>query len=356
MRRMSKRVGIIGRESGACSLGMMARIGNVLMDNVANLQRSELREDRRITRDMEGTAGPNLADLKDRYNLQRLAYFRTSSLPAPHWPRAMDRKANRELIARLRTDLDCFGEVEQAALINHGYETADIYIRKYVCGYGKSCGASKAPDFSKCRGSKSNPPPFPPCGSRSCPAPFVLPIDETADPERVEKILSAGAHRAFRAIRLFRWGEPPAWLSLSFTLAIIGVSAWLASGVHWYVRSIIAWVADRAADYLDSLGLNHKFGWVDHAVNLGLLILVGVILIALYTGWKWMLNKWKLKFPRVFRPCLFFLKWARSFAANILWLLGLTPLWIALAGSMIAWISYVFYGLPFLGMTRIDKK
>ena len=41
-------------------------------------------------------------------------------------------KLNREELARIRTDLDGFGDIEIAALVNSGYDIADRYIREYL--------------------------------------------------------------------------------------------------------------------------------------------------------------------------------------------------------------------------------
>lgn len=92
---------------------------------------------------------------------------------------------------------------------------------------------------------------------------------------------------------------------------------------------------------------------MDYAVPVGLVILVAILalLIAAW-GWPALMERLKRRHPRVTRKFLFAVKWVRSYLGNLLWLLGGTPLWIALGGAALAWVSYIFYNLPFLSKTR----
>lgn len=169
-------------------LGMSARISSILMDDVAGLQRAGLRERRRISRGIAGvqTHNARLAELQTAYQLDGLAFLHISSPPldGPGLALTLDRDA----LARLRTDLDAFGEIEVAALVSHGYDTADRYIRRYL-------GNSPYADLAYWQ-----------------PA-TVLPLPLAAPANRVQRILLVGRSRFFRALKL---GAPASWL---FTVA-----------------------------------------------------------------------------------------------------------------------------------------
>jgi len=175
-------------------LRMSARITNTMMDNVAELQRTLLRQRRRVSDAIDGVAGPpSLTQLQTAYDLRGLAFFHIDSraLPGPGLGLNLDHDA----LARIRTDLDAFGAVEIAALVNHGYDTADRYIRKYL-----------------------SQPPF--VNAHWVPA-TAAPLPLVPPPEWVQRVLRAGHSRFFRALKLL------APVSLLFTAVVL-----LAAIVH----------------------------------------------------------------------------------------------------------------------------
>jgi hypothetical protein len=306
-------------------LGMSGRIVGILMDDLGEAQRAGLRERRRVTRAIAGLApgSEHLARLQTSYELAGLAYFHIDSPPLPGSQLNENLGPTRgETLARLRTDLDAFGEIEVAALVNHGYETADLYLRKYL-------GDSPYAD---------------PGGWMPASAP---PIPLLAGPDRIRKTLSVGRSRFFRALKL---GAPISWV---FTLAVLAVVVWGTWDMRLSVHAAMAWLATRGEGWVQGIIPWFGPGWTERAVRVGAAILVlmaaGVIATV---AWPRMIRRFGNRFPGVIRKVIFVVKWARSYAQNLLWLLGGAPIWMALLGSAAAWISHVFYHRPFLARTR----
>ncbi len=303
-------------------LGMGGRIISILMEDVADLQRATLRVGRRIQRAIEGEEkpSPQLDELAAWYGLQGLAYFHIDSpaVDGPGFPSGLD----PETVARIRTDLDAFGDVEIAALVNHGYETADQYLRKYL-------DASPYKDPERWR------------------LPADLPLPLKARPARVQRILGVGGGRFFRALKLLC---PVSWI---FTLLVVGGVIWMTWDIRLSAADVIAWLADwlmtSARGAVPWLGA----GWTSYRVGVGAAILVAIGACWIATVlWPRAIAFLKDRCPRALRRFASAAKWVRSCALNALWLLGGAPLWIALGGAAFAWISYLFYHLPFLHATR----
>lgn len=302
-------------------LGMSARISSVLMDDVAGLQRTALGERRRVSRAVVGMkGGTDLDQLQASYDLCGLVYFHinSTSLPGSGLPLTLDRNS----VARLRTDLDGFGEVEIAALVNHGYDTADRYLRKYLSGSPYVNGNYWYP-------------------TSDSPVPLV------AAPKRIQWILTVGRSRFFRALKL---GAPVSWI---FTLLVLGLIVWETWGVRLSVSDVITWLANQTIEWVEGLLPWLAPGWGNYAASVGAAILVAIAagLIA-KEFWPRLIGRFRYRYPRVARKVIFTVKWLRSFATNLLWLLGGAPVWIALVGSAAAWISYIFFYLPFRCKTR----
>jgi len=302
-------------------VGMSARISNILMDDVAGLQRAALRFRRRVGRAIPEVAeGDALQELRHMYGLEGLAFFRINSIP-PAVP-GLEVEADREVLARIRTDLDAFGDVEIAALVNHGYNTADHYIRRYM-----ATSPYHNPKYWQ-----------PPTGQ---PIPLVVPGTRT------RRILLAARSRFFRALKL---GAP---LSLIFTVAALGGFIWQTLDVRVSVRDMITWLADRATDWVQGVIPWLGEEWVNYTLSVGLAIPAAFLTVFMAKKvWPSLIARFRYRYPRVARKFVFVVKWVRSLWLNVLWLLGGAPLWIAFGGAAIAWVSYLFYSLPFLAKTR----
>jgi predicted acylesterase/phospholipase RssA len=302
-------------------IGMSGRIVSILMDDVAEHQLGALRDCLRVTRALERIAeGAELGDIRSSYELRGLSVFRINS-KLPDGP-GLTESFDCEVLARMRTDLDVFGDVEIAALENHGYNLADRYLRKHLC------------DSSYVKPAYWHP---------ATAAPFPL----AASDQRIKSVLVAGQSRFFRSLRL---NSPVSWI---FTLACCGVLVWKTWHLRLSLRDVVGWADERALAWIESQVPMAEPGWTSTAVGVGAaLIILAVVVWALVMLKPHLAARAKSQYPKPIRWLLFVLKWFRSYVNNVLWLFGGAPLWIALGAAGVAWISYIFYDLPFLASTR----
>jgi len=306
-------------------VGMLTRILNGLWDEVGDLQRRGLRERRRVSRGIaQGTGtGPDWQEVLNLYQLLGLSFFHVSS-PDPGRVEGLQVDLDRDAVAQLRTDLDAFGDVEIAVLVNRGYDAGDRFLRAFL--------AQSA--FS---------------GDRAYwTVPNRVPMSLPADPGQTRRVLKAGQYRFGRSLLL---GSGISW---AFTLAAVAALMWgtwrvpfsIQSAVEWIANHVIAWI--RSTPYVGP--------WlVQQTLPLGaVLLLVAAMVLVARSLWPRMIATLRQRYPRIIRPALSGAKWARGISWNLLWVLGGTPLWIALGGAGIAWVSFLFYSLPFLRRTRVD--
>jgi hypothetical protein len=181
------------QRTNASRLRMAGRIVSILREVGADVQRESLRERRRVSRaidravpcdpSMRSTTEQQLADFHRTRRLDQLAFFHISSprLPLAVGPPPVETGIDGEGLARIRTDLDSFGEIEIALLVNHGYDTADRYVRAYM--------------------------------PRLVPGPVVPPQlpKPVVPPEVASRVVRAGRSRFYRSIRLLPiWPAPRA--------------------------------------------------------------------------------------------------------------------------------------------------
>jgi len=327
--------------------GMLGRIANVLMDDVANQQHTALRQRWQVSDALTSAPGgvPAIDQLKEFYKLTQLGFFRIDSPdPEPAWEPSLC--LSREAVARLRTDLDAFGDVEIAALVNSGYERAAKFLRSYFTDRAYA----NSPYWSS-------------------PLKFPMPVP-TTDSEKswAERVLAVGANRFFRSLPLW---SIPSWI---FTLAILAALITLTLGVPVSLQALIRGGAGQIVAYLETpvpqapwwlVPLNYITQWirplnrftywlVTSTFPLGKVI-VAIILAGLVAsvGWPRLIAGLQDKWPRATRACITFFKYARAASMNLLWLAALAPFWIALAGCVAGWVSYLFYTKPFLSRTSL---
>ena len=291
-------------------IGMVGRISSILMNAVAEQQRGGLRERNRVTDELQGAnCAPPLAELRARYQVQELAYFHIGSPPLDP-----ARAGIQETLSRLRTDLDAFGDVEAAALINHGYETTDEYLSAFF----KSAGVYPIPTV-----------------------PLTPPVALSLG-VRERRILQIGRYSFFRALRL---NALPTILVTILFIALLSTDAafswsglghlmgWLDVSLLFVIRFASHWVGRfwAALSSLEKAGL----------VAGGLLLVIGSLMV---------------RARRPSRRASPIVGWGRRWGGNGLWLLGLAPVWIAIVGSVAAWMSYWFNGRPFLSKTKLTDR
>lgn len=185
-------------------LALALRLTLILRTVLGQRQREALREYRRARRD-SGSDDLDVAEGADGagLRLRSLAYFHIQSPPVTvEGP--VETGLDRHLLARLRTDLDAFSEVERNALINHGYAVADAYVRRYLAVF--------KPERTDAHWRLEGAPEAPPR------PPHDLVLDEAARRE-----LRVGRNRFFRPLLL---GRPASWAFLVLTTWLVGVFGW----------------------------------------------------------------------------------------------------------------------------------
>jgi predicted acylesterase/phospholipase RssA len=318
-------------------LGMMGRVTSILMADVGWKQQDNLdarhKVSQQITEYLEKTPQPGdgWREFHAGRELYGLASFHISSDPiaVENEPSPIEPPIDRKELAKIRTDLDGFGEVEVAALVDHGYLMADRYVRRNFTD-----SPYRNDEFWKEK------PELP---------------DRLAVGEREKKIVHVGQSRFGRALRL------KAFVSWFVTLAAVA----MLIGAIWTVRrdpvSVVAtfqWLAARAASGLESALPIPVSGWTQRKWSVGLLGLVlgGAIALWLlvtrilhFSVAEWLKRKGALTWAR---RITWLAKWARGTSGNILWFFGGAPLWIALFSAVSASVSYLFFHLPFMRAAR----
>jgi predicted acylesterase/phospholipase RssA len=305
-------------------IGMSLRIVSTLMNNLATAQRYSLRDRRRVTQkiDQVSPVHPSLTELKENFGLDGLAFFHigSPSIGTPGYTLNLDEK----IIASLRTDLDGFGDVEIAALVNHGYFVADMYIKEYLKNTYYAAGEY---------------------WNSSVQAPKEM----LADRARAEKILKVGSSRVFRSLLL---RAPESWI---FTLAVLVISIRVLWNVRLSAQDIAGWFAIKVFQLFDPVLSLVRNNWSNQKVSLGIALAMLSIAVALFFLSKLL--------PRVIRrvslvglrKLMTIRKWLRSLSGNILWAFYFLPALIALIISALGCISHFFYYRPFERVTRISR-
>lgn len=310
-------------------VGMGVRLMSVLTNAVATLQREDLRHRRRVAREIEeglpdGREGTTpLEEFAVTDGLASLAFFHiTSPRLEPPGPAPLALDTDPREIAGLRTDLDAFGDVEIAALVNHGYDMADRYARRYLTDHAR-------PEWSDGSWAPRAPRPHAPA-------------------ERTSKVLRVGGSGFFRAARL---GSP---LAIGFLAAAVLVPLawawWRGPSIDGAAATVAGWLG--AA--LGSLIPESARSWLDAERSLAL-ALTAALAYAVFTRFTGIdvVALLRHRSLRLARRIATGLKHARSLAGNLLWIVGLLPAVVAAASTVVAALSWVFFHRPFLARTRI---
>lgn len=327
-------------------LGMAHRISSILTtgigwrqkDHVVTLFRSK--EIRRFAwlsiegprRDPKRASSP----LGDRASLEPAAAATAgSSEPAP-----LGEDFHGPVLARLRTDLDAFNDIEIAALVNHGYDTADRYLRRYFRGS----------DFETVAAWEEPP---------VVPRPELPRLDQ-----RHLEILAAGRHRFARLVRL--WCPAPlaqlAWL-LGVGLGLMFLWVTVKGDLNALALRAEEVIASNFPRTWNGLAIAWYYAAYRWSVSPALIwSIVSVWLIAIVAGTIFDLPR-ELAVPKeksrslpvkLLKAVLPNVKWRkmgrrlarvldaiRGGSFNILWLTGPVLAWIALCASLIAWVGFL---------------
>lgn len=314
----------IQQQSASGRITMSGRIASILMDDVASLQRNGLRVRRRFTSAVSTLTEPSPAieEVRRTTGLEGLAFFHITS-PDIEGP-GVQPPGDTNLIAALRTDLDGFGDIEIAALVNRGYDMADRYIRTHFADTPYADPALWLPAARE-------------------PKPMNnIPV------ERIDKVLKAGKARFFRSIMLL---EP---ISLICLISILGAVVWAAYNwnVQISVQDALSWVRDWALTTIEKMAPFLQRGWVEHKVAMGPALLIAISVLLLIIVAKPIADKFKLQYRRQFRVLYTVGKWMRTLAPKWLSLVGGSFI-IAIVVSGVAFLGHWCFYKPFERITRI---
>lgn len=316
----------VNAQSSTGRMGMSGRIVSILMDDVAGSQREVIKERRNAAIRVENIARTTTdqKDLLTNDDLKGLSFFHIKS-PTVDGP-GLELNLDRRLLASLRTDLDGFGDVEIAALVNHGYDAADRYLRQYF---------TDSPYADK---SKWTP-------AQKEPKPIFRSDDE------VKKILRAGKSRFFRALKLF------APLSIVFSLAVVIAVIWRTRSLRLSFQDAISYLVTQGLNWMDANVPLVGAGWTKYRLSVGSVICVAAVAAALV---KILPAEFRDRLKNQYLPLYNRLstvyKWIRSLALNVFWFVGYLPLVVAVVASSLAWVSHLFYYLPFQQKTKNPVK
>jgi predicted acylesterase/phospholipase RssA len=326
-------------------LGMIGRLPSVLTDDVADQQRTILRTRRHVSASLAHCGGrsPQISALKEEFGLRGLAFFSIESLNPPGVP-GIKTWCDPTSVASLRTDLDAFGDMEVAALMNTGYDHAERYLQVYL---------RDSSYWTKSWDSRAEPP--------------RLPVDLLAYGRKIARVLEVGQSRLFRLFGLF---APYSWFIL---IAILVTLGYFLGNREVKVVNLLASVFnailarlrnpyplfDRVADRFTALSflswVNRKAAQlIDEPIRLRTLVLVPVgVYILVFKAWPKAVRWFETTKSPILRGVVTGTKLARAVAPALFLLAGLTPIWIAAIVSIIGWVSYLLFSKPFLWATKV---
>lgn len=205
-------------------LGLTTRLTAILSELPLNLFRHELRERARLTERLAGEPlGASAREFLSLRALQVLINFRIDSgvpllrgrqmleerepgerSPEPALTLAQADERERRLLARLRTDLDAFSDLEAEALIRQGYLQAEENLAPL-----REPGSPLSEHLGWRYGAA---------------APYEPPFRDAAAMRRRERLLHAGQHRFLRLLAVAGTGWRRSILGLALLLLLFGFS------------------------------------------------------------------------------------------------------------------------------------
>jgi predicted acylesterase/phospholipase RssA len=333
-------------------VGMIARLPDILMDDVADQQRSNLRTRARLYNDLDvylapfPYAGSARDALKRKYGLEGLAFFSVDSLNPTQIGGIELGGCDPQKVACLRTDLDAFGDIEVSALINTGYDHADRFMKAYL----------NKPPYTN---SYWSDPIQSPC----------TPTDRYKS--LVPRVLEVGRSRFFRSLKIYSRRSLPSWMSIAIALALVvyfGRAKWsLQELINKIPSAIISWLEDpfplftRLERWFPRVKTISSFlqGRIESVLTTqahlwALVFAAAALLLLIFLVWPWVIKRFRASRSPGKRKTLTVFKWARAFAPALFLVAGLTPVWLAIAACIIGWLSFLCFNLPFLWATKMD--
>jgi len=361
--------------AGPNRVSMLARLSFILQTDLGRVQRSFLRERRRVNRDLEKIESPaavadanapaqppspeveavrdDVRAARESRRLAGLAYFHIESPtvdPAGERearagvasnekvPGALPPIVNRHLLARIRTDLDGFGDVEIAALANQGYALADAYVRSYLASFVGQWSPEVA---------WSVPPAYP----------WPTPGDSREEQERFTQVVRVGGGRFFRSLGLLGHGRTRTVWSFIPLLLLGGL---LAAGLAWG-GDVAAWAGPHLAR-MSAWLRNDLWSWTAYR-SWPFLVWIGIAVVVLML--RWLVPKLTPQSARGVRRKAGgvgkYVPWALPWLLLVVW--PEARPWVALVLAVVvlglplyALLNHVFFYLPFLKATRVAPQ
>jgi predicted acylesterase/phospholipase RssA len=331
-------------------VGMIGRLPDILMDDVADQQRSNLRGRARFQDDLNSCMDPfpDLASARDtlakKYGLDGLAFFSVDSLDPSSYGGIDLGPCDPQKVACLRTDLDAFGDIEVSALINTGYDHADRFMKTYL---------AKPPYEND----------------------HWLHTDTPCQPTNryyrfIPRVLEVGQSRFFRSLQICSLRCVPTWASIVAAIALMVHFGWKELSVKDLIDGIPGAIVDWLKNPLPLVTYFERWfpplkttsSLLERLILWGLrrpaylweLVLAPIVLLlVVFLGWPALAKRFRVSRSPTKRKTLTIIKWARAFAPALLLVAGGTPLWLTAVAFVIGWVSFLCFNLPFLWATRM---
>ncbi|MCZ8074293.1 MAG: hypothetical protein O9341_09170, partial [Paucibacter sp.] len=359
------------QEASVGRLGLSARLTAILSELPLNLFRHELRERVRLTERLSGESlGSTAKEFLSLRALKVLINFRIDSgvpllrgrqmleerapgerSPEPALTLAQADERERRLLARLRTDLDAFSDLEAEALIRQGYLQAE-----------ENLAPLRQP---------GSPLEHHPGWQHKAAAPYEPPFRDEAAMRRRERLLRAGQHRFLRLLAAGGTVWRQAALSLVllvllFSLSREGLWGWVAdallpwaqeawqqaqpSALRWCAGWLWAWVPWAAAALVCALPVLVRWRSADRARRRE---------FGLPPPKPWLLQAlWRRHIPTRLRVMAYYRNTGVYLGMLLLlpmnWVLGALGLTLALILALpaLAWLADACFSKPLLRMAR----
>jgi predicted acylesterase/phospholipase RssA len=332
-------------------VGLATRIPDLLMRALGGVQKEGLRERARVSRklaevthsadNIPAALRQTIESFYSERALDALVYFHISSPrvePAEPeqlqdvTPALPDVGVDPLQVAGLRTDLDGFGDVEVAALVNHGYDTTDRYVRRYAANLVRAPYQDEVPRM---------------------PRPFAGP---NAQKERAQQILQIGSLRFMRSLKL-RLAIPWAF-TLAATAAVVW-GVWRSQLTFDSILVALGGLVRSQVAFLDSIARILSGPDATASRSPLLLTIVAGIAAALFlmSAWKPVRRSSVSAGSRTASRLVATTgKWLRALSGNVLWVLLGLPAIIAGAVALLGWIAHIVYYQPFKRAVRLDER
>jgi len=347
-------------------LGMMFRIINVLTADEGRQKKTNLLEKYRVSTGLSRIAhdldkigitdqkvNSVLADLAAVRELHGLAVFHIDSSQIPDDASGMS--VSPKSLAKIRTDLDGFGDIEMNALINQGYANAEYFIKKYLDPEDENGRFLDRKD--QFRYSNFS---YPYKNTKLWKEEPAKPLRTMGNNQKlVKRTIKVAQNRFFRVLYFpvsLSW-----FISWFITLALLVGILFLVREHTISVAGLINGLSVQILGWLEKTVPLLASGWTQtEATPLTFVFGIGVVVLAFILARKfWFPLVDKLNsngFVTLARWFARIARWPKSYKGNLMWIIVPLPILIAFGGAALAWFSHLVYKWPWLVKTRLKKR